>query len=89
MMAVPRLACAVALVLALERWRAGVKRVAPQRRRLLGVWRRRTSVRQFAELRSSVCLGCGAYGRGGGGIISNPLRLAEGSRCGAAGSLID
>jgi hypothetical protein len=49
----------------------------------------RTSVRQFAELRSFVRLGCGAYRPGGGGVISNPLRLAEGSRCGAAGSLID
>lgn len=49
MMEALRLACAVALVLALERWRAGVKRVAPQRRRLLGVWRRGL---RFGSLRS-------------------------------------
>lgn len=87
-MAVPRQERPAVPAVALEGWRAGVKRVASLRRTLLGV-ATRTSVRQFAELRSSVCFGCGGYGRGGGGVISNRLQLAEGSRCGAAGSLID
>jgi hypothetical protein len=49
MMAIPRLAWPVGLGVALERWRARVKRVAPQRRRLLGVWRRGL---RFGSLRS-------------------------------------
>ena len=86
MMALPRPERPV--VPALECRCAFAKRVAPLPRKLPGV-ATRISVRQFAELRSSVCFGCGGYGRGGGGVISNRLQLAEGSRCGAAGSLID